>query len=379
MEAVGRLAGGLAHDFNNQLQALGGFVGYAARDPGIGSQARQDLGEVQKAVDRMANLTLQLLAFSRQQVLRPEVLDLDQAMSESEELLRRLIGSQIDFRLLRGPGRKWVRVDRGQLQQVLMNLCINARDAMPGGGRLEVRTSVGQVTPAEAARDGGALTGAGGEFARLEVSDSGTGIPAEDLPRIFEPFFTTKEVGQGTGLGLATVHGIVAQSGGHIWVDSDRRLGTRFTVLFPVTGAPADRHTAEHPATPARSAAARLLVVEDEDMIRAIMARTLRDEGYEVIEARHGGEALARLEEPGSDIALVLTDVVMPVMGGRELGERLARERPGLPLVWMSGYPRDAAFSDDASALDHPFLQKPIGADLLVRTVAEELARARAE
>ncbi len=371
MEAIGRLAGGLAHDFNNQLHALRGFVGYAARDPGIGAQARQDLTEVQRAVDRMADLTRQLLAFSRQQVLRPEVLDLDQAVGDGEELLRRLIGSQIEFRLLRSPGAKWVRVDRAQLQQILLNLCINARDAMPGGGRLEVRTSVGRLSADEAARSGGA----GGEFVRLVVSDTGTGIPAEDLTRIFEPFFTTKEVGQGTGLGLATVHGIVAQSGGHIWADSERGRGTRFTVLFPATTPPGGRDVAERPAMPVLRVSSRILVVEDEDSVRAIVARTLADEGYEVIEARHGREALARLEEHGATIALVLSDVVMPVMGGKELGERLARERPDLPLVWMSGYPRDAAFADGSAGLDYPFLQKPIPPEMLIQTVGDAIAQ----
>jgi PAS domain S-box-containing protein len=375
MEAIGRLAGGLAHDFNNQLHALGGFVGYAARDPGLGSQSRHDLQEVQKSVERMAMLTRQLLAFSRQQILRPEVLDLDQAVTDSEELLRRLIGSQIEFRFECGPGAKWVRVDRAQLQQVLLNLCINARDAMPEGGRLTVRTSLGRIPAGEASGNGGPPAGESGEYARLEVSDTGTGIPAEDLPRIFEPFFTTKEVGQGTGLGLATVHGIVAQSGGHVWADSERGRGTRFSVLFPVTTPPDGRRpSTERPTFPGRVPSARILVVEDEDSVRAIIARMLRDAGYEAVEARHGREALARLEEPDA-IELVLSDIVMPVMGGRELDEHLTRERPELPLVWMSGHPRDAAFAGGAGSPDRPFLQKPIAEDVLLRAVAEELAR----
>ena len=374
MEAIGRLAGGLAHDFNNQLHVLGGFAGYAARDPNIGDQSRQDLREVQKAVERMANLTRQLLAFSRQQVLRPEVLDLDQAVGDGEELLRRLIGSQIEFRLEHGPGAKWVRVDRAQLQQILLNLCINARDAMPNGGRLEVRTSSGRVTPPAGTARHPAGPDEGGPCARLMVSDTGTGIPAEDLPHIFEPFFTTKEVGQGTGLGLATVHGIVAQSGGQIWAESERGLGTRFIVVFPLTTPPDGRAPSERPPSPARSHSARILVVEDEDPVRAIIARTLRDQGYEVVEARHGREALARLEEEGRSIALVLSDVVMPIMGGRELGERLTREHPELPVIWMSGYPRDTAFAEGADALDHAFLQKPIPEEVLIRVVGEELA-----
>jgi PAS domain S-box-containing protein len=377
MEAIGRLAGGLAHDFNNQLHALGGFVGYAARDPNIGDQSRQDLREVQKAVERMANLTRQLLAFSRQQVLRPEVLDLDQAVGDGEELLRRLIGSQIEFRLDHGPGAKWVRVDRAQLQQILLNLCINARDAMPNGGRLEVRTSSGRLTPPAGTARHPARPDEGGPYARLIVTDTGTGIPAEDLPHIFEPFFTTKEVGQGTGLGLATVHGIVAQSGGQIWAESERGRGTRFTVLLPLTTPPDGRTPSDRPPSPSRANSARILLVEDEDPVRAIIARTLRDQGYEVVEARHGREALARLAEEGESIALVLSDVVMPVMGGRELGERLTREHPELPVIWMSGYPRDTAFAEGADALDHAFLQKPIPEEVLIRVVGEELAGVR--
>jgi PAS domain S-box-containing protein len=371
MEAIGRLAGGLAHDFNNQLHALGGFVAYAARDPGIGPQSRQDLEEVQKAVQRMANLTRQLLAFSRQQVLRPEVLDLDQAVGDSEELLRRLIGSQIEFRLERDADAKWVRVDRAQLQQILLNLCINARDAMPEGGTLRVSTGIG---PGDAS--GHRELGLDGtRYARLVVTDTGTGIPAEDLPHIFEPFFTTKEVGQGTGLGLATVHGIVAQSGGHIWAESERGHGTRFTTLLPLTAAPDRRGPAEPPVRAPRAAAARILVVEDEDAVRGIVARTLRDHGYVVVEARQGREAVARLAEDGPPIQLVLSDVVMPLMGGRDLAERLARDWPQIPIVWMSGYPRDTAFAEGAEALNHAFLQKPVGEEVLVRVIAEELAK----
>jgi PAS domain S-box-containing protein len=361
MEAIGRLAGGLAHDFNNQLHALRGFVGYAARDPGISEQSLQDLVEVRKAVDRMAHLTGQLLAFSRQQVLRPETLDLDQAVSDSQELLRRLIGSQIEFRIDPGPGPKWVRVDRAQLQQVLLNLCINARDAMPDGGRLEVRTALCTVE--------------GAAFAELVVDDSGAGIAPEHLPHIFDPFFTTKEVGKGTGLGLATVHGIVAQSGGRIWAESVPGRGTRFTVRLPVAPAPDRADAGDGASRPARASQTRILVVEDEGSVRAIIARTLRDEGYDVVEAPDGREALALLEEHGGSIAIVLTDMVMPIMGGRELGEHLRRERPGLPLVYMSGYPRDTAFADGTGALDHPFLQKPVSAETLVQTIANELAR----
>jgi PAS domain S-box-containing protein len=232
MEAIGRLAGGLAHDFNNQLYAIRGFVGYAARDPGVGAQSQQDLLEVQKVVDRMALLTGQLLAFSRQEVLRPETLDLDQAVADSQHLLRRLLGSQIDFRIETEPGTKWVRVARAQLQQVLLNLCINARDAMPDGGRLTVQSAIRTIEALKGVPENAGLIPPG-HFVELIISDTGTGISIEHLPHIFEPFFTTKEVGKGTGLGLATVHGIIAQSGGYIWAESTDWKGTRFTVLLP--------------------------------------------------------------------------------------------------------------------------------------------------
>jgi two-component system, cell cycle sensor histidine kinase and response regulator CckA len=203
------------------------------------------------------------------------------------------------------------------------------------------------------------------------------GIPAEHLPHIFEPFFTTKEVGQGTGLGLATVHGIVAQSGGQIYAHSEPGRGTRFTVLFPLTTSSGGAAAPVHPALPTQPPRATILLVEDEVAVRTILARTLRDEGYEVLEARHGREALTRVHER-ADIRLVLTDVVMPVMGGRALGEQLSRERPGLPLIWMSGYPRDTAFADGTGGLEHPFLQKPIDPDLLIRTVGQAVRGAEA-
>jgi signal transduction histidine kinase len=225
MEAIGRLAGGLAHDFNNQLQGISGFAAFVDRDPGLSGQARQDVHEIRKAADRMAGMTHQLLAFSRQQVLVPEVLDLNAAVADSQSLLQRLIGSSIQIVVELGRGPRWVQVDRAQLLQVLMNLAINARDAMPSGGELVVRTGTRASVPEFGAVDG--------PYAVLTVSDSGTGIAAEDLPHIFEPFFTTKEVGEGTGLGLATVHGIVAQSGGSIDVTSEPGVGTTFTISLP--------------------------------------------------------------------------------------------------------------------------------------------------
>jgi signal transduction histidine kinase/CheY-like chemotaxis protein len=387
MEAIGRVAGGVAHDFNNQLSAVMGFATFAARDRGMGEQARRDLEEVVKATERMAGVTRQLLAFSRQQVLQPETLQLNAAVLDGCALLQRLIGTDIEMRLDLTADPTWVRVDRAQLLQVLMNLAINARDAMPKGGSLGIRT--GRVEEPEPP----------GAHVLLTVSDNGAGIRAEHLPHIFEPFFTTKEQGQGTGLGLATVHGIVTQSRGQIRVESRAGEGSEFTVLFPAVAAPPEEpavvaHGGQPgdggPPAPDKSPApsdrersvtppaARLLVVDDEDALRWMVSRILQEEGYEVVQARNGREALERLAREGR-VDLVLTDVVMPVLGGRELVERIAVDYPGLPVIWMSGHPHDTAFADagpgGGPASAHPFLQKPTPADVLARTVAGVLAR----
>jgi two-component system, cell cycle sensor histidine kinase and response regulator CckA len=355
MEAIGRLAGGIAHDFNNQLTAVSGFAGFAARDPGLGARARHDLQEVVKATERMAGLTRQLLAFSRQQVLQPETLQLNAAVLDGSSLLQRLIGSHVEMRLDLAAEPTWIRVDRAQLLQVLMNLAINARDAMPEGGQLCIRT------------------GREGAYVLLSVRDTGTGIAPEHLPHIYEPFFTTKEFGQGTGLGLATVHGIVTQSQGQIRVESHPDEGSEFTVLFPAVSGPAGVAGVPAGRPGVGSRPARLLVVDDEEPVRAVVSRILQDEGYEVGQARNGREALEWLSRDHA-VDVVLTDVIMPEIGGRELGERLAVDHPGMPVIWMSGYPRDAAFSDTGAAGSHPFLQKPIPADVLIRTVEGILA-----
>jgi two-component system cell cycle sensor histidine kinase/response regulator CckA len=238
MEAIGALAGGLAHDFNNQLHALSGFAHFVARDPGLGAAARQDLLEIQKTAERMASLTRQLLAFARQQLLTPETLDLNTAVHDTRPMLQRPIGSNMEIRLQLAQGPKWVRVDRAQLVQILLNLVINARDAMPAGGRLIIRTETLEVSPNHGSdRLGNAIEP--GAYAELTVTDSGQGIPPEHLPHIFEPFYTTKQVGQGTGLGLATVEGIVSQSGGHIQVESTVAKGTTIRILLPLTTEPA--------------------------------------------------------------------------------------------------------------------------------------------
>ena len=372
MEAVGRLAGGMAHDFNNQLHALAGFAAFVARDSGLSSSARQDLVEIQRAADRMASLTRQLLAFSRQQVLTPETLDLNQALADTQSLLQRLIGTNIEVSLELAPGPLWVQVDRAQLTQVTLNLAVNARDAMPEGGRFALRTGTRRIdagspgVPAEVATESAS-------YAQLTISDSGTGIQPQHLPQVFEPFFTTKEVGKGTGLGLATVQGIVAQSGGHIWVESELGHGTTFTLLLPL--APEPRPSPEPPG-PGRSSPrqrSRLLVVEDEETVRATVVRTLTEENYEVLQAANGTEALECLERAAVD--LVLSDVVMPGLAGARFAAELAERYPALPVVWMSGYPREAAFAGQEPGEASWFLQKPIHPDHLAATVARAVNR----
>ena len=371
MEAIGRLAGGLAHDLNNQLYAVAGFAEFISRDPGLAARAREDLLQLRSAVDRMAGLTRQLLAFSRQQVLTPETLDLNAAVSDVKPMLERLIGRNVTMTVSLAPAPLWVRVDRSQLTQVLLNLAINARDAMPDGGEVRLLTDIRSIE-ANGAESNGAL--APGRYAELVVRDTGMGIPPEHLPRIFEPFFTTKAVGQGTGLGLATVHGIVSQSGGQVWAVSDAG-GAAFTVLLPLTDAPGPATMRSggdgHSPQPAR-----ILVVDDEDLVRSVMARCLEEEGYAVVQARNGREALERLADDGS-IDLVLSDLVMPVMSGRELARELSSRRPELPVLWISGHPWEPALGDAPRQPAEPVLQKPVAAAALREAVAGALHRAR--
>lgn len=370
MEAIGQLAGGLAHDFNNQLHALSGLIDFVALDPGLSETSQSDLAEIQSTTERMASLTRQLLAFSRQQVLIPETIDLNTAIQETKPMLQRLVGSNLEMQLDLSPDSKWVKVDRSQLLQVLMNLVINARDAMPGGGQLVVRTGTHEVRARELdARARGPVLP--GTYAMLTVEDSGTGIAREDMSRIFDAFFTTKPVGEGTGLGLATVDGILGQSRGHIWAESEPGQGATFRVLLPLTAAPAEPEETV-PTVPLRlERRGRLLVVDDEAMVREVIVRTLANHGYEVFQAVHGEDALEQLRKLNAEVDVVVSDVVMPVMGGAELADRLAERHPGLPIVWMSGYPRETVIGRGRLGEDQPFLQKPVPPALLLDTVAK--------
>jgi two-component system, cell cycle sensor histidine kinase and response regulator CckA len=375
MEAIGILAGGLAHDFNNQLYAVSGFAHFIGRDPGLSPAARQDLLELQKVADRMASLTRQLLAFARQQVLAPETLDLNAAVADTMPMLQRLIGSDVKIQLELAPGPKWVRVDRAQLVQVLLNLIINARDAMAEGGRIVLRTLTQEVSPGTVL-DRLQLPVDAGAYAALSVTDTGKGILPEHMPHIFEPFYTTKQVGVGTGLGLATVEGVVAQSGGRIQVESNVNRGTTITVLFPLTSEPVIQpRSTGYRLKPNTRSRGRILVVEDEDAVRAVVMRTLQSEGYEVLGAREGGEALRELEEVGGAVNLVVTDIVMPGMGGRQLVAELSRKYRRIPIVWMSGHARESELQRGELSRDEPFLQKPVTADMLLETVAQVIEK----
>ncbi|MBK8004510.1 MAG: response regulator [Gemmatimonadetes bacterium] len=370
MEAVGKLAGGVAHDFNNLLTAITGYADEIRTGLPASHALRGDAEEVLAAAERAASLTRQLLAFSRQQVLQPSVLDLRTVVSEAGGMLRRLIGEDIGFETTFGPGAAWVRVDRGQLEQVILNLVVNARDAMPGGGVLQIATGLRVLGEAEATAQ---VDLAPGPYVTFTVRDSGVGMSAEVRQRAFEPFFTTKGPGKGTGLGLATVYGIVRQSGGAVALESAEGRGTTVTILFPLVAAPG-AHEVAAAAPPARPRRARALIAEDEPMVRDLVRRTLARAGFEVSEAQDGVDALALARQLPGPIDLLVTDVVMPRMGGRELAAALQGERPGLRVLFMSGYATDAGPRPGPPTPDSAFLQKPFAPAGLLREVDALLA-----
>ena len=336
----------------------------ADRDP-----RRVDAEEIQRAGDRAATLTKQLLAFSRRQILQTRAIDLNAAIAGIEPMLRRLIGEDIMIVTQLAPEVGQVSADVGQLEQVLMNLAVNARDAMPDGGTLMVHTS--EVVVPDLAPPGCALTP--GRYAMLAVADTGVGMDKTTLGRVFEPFFTTKEQGKGTGLGLATVYGVVQQSGGAVTAESQPGQGSVFRVYLPcVRGVSIVEAPAAPVATPPRGTET-ILVVEDEDAVRSLARRILGARGYRIIEARNGRDALDRARTAGGEIDLVLTDVVMPEMGGRELAEALTRERPETRVLFMSGYTDDDILRRGLNAPGAAFLHKPFTVHELTDTVRRTL------
>jgi len=358
MQAVGQLAGGVAHDFNNLLTAMTGFCDLLLQRHRPGDQSFADVMQIKQNANRAANLVRQLLAFSRQQTLIPRVIDVTETLADLSHLLRRLIGETVTLELMHGRDLKPVKADPGQLEQVIINLVVNARDAMPAGGVIRMRTSL--VTTAKPLRQGEEAMPPG-EYVLIEVVDTGTGIPTENLARIFEPFFTTKEVGQGTGLGLSTAFGIVKQFGGHLFVDSTMGVGTTFSIYLPAWSGEVAPMTeaADGRLDSDLSGTGTVLLVEDEDPVRLFAARALRSKGYQVIEARSGEAALELLEREAPDLDLLITDVVMPGIDGPTLFRTVRETRPGLPVVCISGYSEDALRQRIVGADGVAFLPKP--------------------
>jgi len=369
MDSVGQLAGGIAHEANNMMSVVLGCADYVLQRDDLLPAVREDVDQIWRAAKRTAGITQQLLAFSRRQVLQPQILDLNATVRSLEPILSRTLGEIRALRIHLSPTLGPVRADPGQLEQVLINLALNARDSMPEGGRLTIETTTVALDQAYAAEKSVA-TLKPGEYAVLVVSDTGHGMDRATIGRIFEPFFTTKAVGQGTGLGLSTVYGIVKQSGGFIWVYSEPGLGTTFKVYLPVATTSPDLLTIRAPAPSAR-ADETVLVAEDEEMVRGIMARTLRECGYVVLEAGNGREALARAEAQGGCISLVVADVVMPDMGGREMAVRLAERWPEVPVLFTSGYTGLDVVRRGLLGEGQEFLQKPLAPEVLANKVRE--------
>jgi CheY-like chemotaxis protein len=369
MEAIGVLAGGVAHDFNNLLNVINGYTELALENLAQDNPIHQDLEEVKEASQRAASLTSKLLAFGRKQILKVETLDLNEIIAEMSSMLRRLMGVDIELTCITQPDLGLVNVDSGQIQQIIMNLAVNARDAMPEGGKLTIETVNVDLDESYVREHPMFKTGS---YVMLAVSDSGKGMDKATQAHLFEPFFTTKEKGKGTGLGLSTVYGIVKQSNGFIWVYSEAGRGATFKIYFPRIrdGSVGSTAVDEGPGESLHGTET-LLLVEDEPQMRALACRILRGRGYHVLEAANGIEALRRTKEFGGEIHLVLTDVVMPQMSGNELVSQVKAIRPDIKVLYTSGYTNDAAIRNGTLVSSVAFLQKPFTKDALIRKVRE--------
>ncbi len=370
MEAVGRLAGGVAHDFNNLLTIVMGYSDLLLERLGATDAMRAYVEEIKKAGERAASLTRQLLAFGRRQVLAPQTLDLNTVVTNVDKMLRRLIGENIQLGTVLEPELGWVKADPGQIEQVILNLALNARDAMPQGGQLTLETANVELNQGDTRTRVSVLPG---RYVMLAVSDSGVGMDAETQAHIFEPFFTTKEEGKGTGLGLATVYGIVKQSGGHIWLYSEPNHGTSFKIYLPRLAEAAQPVEAISPGAPLAGGSETILLVEDEEGVRDLARRILELKGYKVITASNPTEAAQVCERYEGPIHLLLTDVVMPTMSGPQLAEHVAFLRPGLKVLYISGYTDNAIVPHGILEEGVQFLQKPFTRDSLTRKVREVL------
>jgi PAS domain S-box-containing protein len=377
MEAIGQLAGGISHDFNNILTVIAGYCELALRKLPNPDPLRNNLEEIRKAGDRASGLTRQLLAFSRKQILQPEVLALNQVVTNVEKMLRRLIGENVDLRTALDPGLGTVKADPGQIEQVIMNLAINARDAMPQGGRLTIETGNVELDDAYADQH---VTVTSGSYVMLAVTDTGTGMDAQTQARVFEPFFTTKELGKGTGLGLSTVYGIVKQSGGSIWIYSEIGHGTSFKIYLPRVDEAAQVYQRIPETAEILQGTETVLVLEDDETLRRLSRSVLEMFGYRVLEAANGADALSLCETYEGPIELLATDVVMPGMGGGEAAKRLVELRPEMKVLFMSGYTEDTIFHQGVLDQEANFIQKPFSPDDLARKVREVLdAEARTQ
>jgi PAS domain S-box-containing protein len=371
MEAVGRLAGGVAHDFNNLLTAIIGYADMLRHNPFMDDRALHGVEEIRKSADRAALLTQQLLAFSRKQVMQPKVLDLNHLLTDTEMMLRRLIGENISLRTRFGSGIAYVRADPGQIEQVIVNLVVNARDSMPQGGSITITTGTEELEETIDAKDTDFTPG---PYVVLSIEDTGQGFDEETRERLFEPFFTTKEKGKGTGLGLSTVYGIVRQSGGMIRVRSETGRGSIFTVYLPAV------REAENAADEAsrvyvpKGQSETILVVEDEEMVRTMMGEVLRSYGYNVLEAANGKETLEMVGGSRRRVDLLVTDVIMPGMSGKQLAAELLKQTPDLRILFVSGYTGDAIADHGILEDGVHFLQKPFTPQSLAAAVHRMLA-----
>ncbi|HWX53109.1 MAG TPA: ATP-binding protein, partial [Verrucomicrobiae bacterium] len=365
MEAVGRLAGGIAHDFNNLLTVVKGYSELMLQDMQEEHPLRLDVHEIKKAADRAVGLTRQLLAFSRRQMMEARVLDLNAVIVNMDKLLRPLLREDIEQVFVLQPHLGSIKADPGQIEQVIMNLAVNSRDAMPKGGRLTIETSEADVREHADMEPG--------KYVMLAVSDTGLGMDENTRRHAFEPFFTTKEIGKGTGLGLSTVYGIVKQSGGYVWIHSELGQGTTFKIYLPRVAASAAAPVKVESAPIIAAAAETVLLVEDEDAVRALVRVMLERKGYTVLDARDGAEALKICGQRPGKIDLLITDVVLEHMSGRELAEKLVGLRPTMKTLYVSGYTDDAIVQHGVLTSDISFLQKPFDADALVAKVQQLL------
>lgn len=372
MDAVGQLAGGVAHDFNNLLTVIKGNVQLLREDIDPAAPAQVEIEEIRKAADRAAGLTRQLLAFSRKQMLHPRAVSLNDVIHEIAPMLRRLIGEDVDIRTELDPGAEPVLADPGQLNQILVNLAVNSRDAMPNGGTLTITTTALSIDAMYTDHRPG-IEIPHGSYVRLLVHDNGTGMAEDVCARAFEPFFTTKESGKGTGLGLAMVYGIVKQSNGFVWLESSPGRGSQFEIVLPCAASGDHACPASRPEVEQLRGSETILLVEDEEPLRALALRVLQRHGYRVLQAHNGNDALRIASEFDGPIDLVVTDVVMPGMGGRDLAERLAKLRPRSRLIYMSGYTDDEIIRRGLLNPTLALLAKPFSPNELVQTVRRVL------